>query len=166
MPWIRHSKDTRDNNGKRHSPQKLSRHDNCCGHKKIGFNNGIAHIMPTNNNDCQADYRIIIKGLRLSCTIGIDMAETGVSQQVLLDVIIIPSTKSNDDVPAVDYAVVAQRLREFSTSKTHGLLETFVNESAAFIMKEFATVEVRIYCRKPHIASDLEEVGVEVIKRR
>ena len=96
-----------------------------------------------------------------------DAAEREVPQRVLADVEISPAAlPASSDCPAVDYAAVLRRLREFAASKQHGLLEHFAEEIADIVLNEFAAAEVRVSCRKPEPFPDLAAAAVEVRKAR
>ncbi|MGI9296347.1 MAG: dihydroneopterin aldolase, partial [Gammaproteobacteria bacterium] len=110
--------------------------------------------------------RIFLREIRLRCKIGIDAAERETPQRVLADMEIAPAAAAAPDRPAVDYAAVLRRLREFAASKQHGLLEHFAEEIADIVLTEFAAAEVRVFCRKPEPFSDLGAAGAEVWKTR
>ena len=122
--------------------------------------------MPRKRAAAKIPPRIILRGLRLSCIIGIDAAEKDIAQRVLVDADITPATAQTSDLPTIDYAAVVRRLREFAAAKSHGLLETFAEEAAELVLAEFTAVEIRLYCRKPSPFADLEEAGVEIVRKR
>ncbi len=104
--------------------------------------------------------KIFLRGLRLDCIIGVDAAEQHARQAVLLDADIVP--RAGVAPPAVDYAVLAKRLREWAEGGRHGLLEEFAVAAADLILAEFAVGEVWVRCGKPQPLPGVEFAGVEV----
>lgn len=102
----------------------------------------------------------------MRCKIGIDAAEREVPQRIMADIEIAPLADAAGGRPAVDYAAVLRRMRAFAAEKRHDLLESFAEEAADIILREFAAAEVRVVCGKPRPFSDLECAAAEVRKTR
>ncbi|MGI9337024.1 MAG: dihydroneopterin aldolase [Gammaproteobacteria bacterium] len=114
--------------------------------------------------------RIFLRGLRLSCFIGVDAAEQHVRQAVVMDAEITPLAGDNAAdgafVPAVDYAVLARRLREWAEQNHHHYVEDLAAAAADLIIKEFAAAEVRIHCAKIRPLAGLDQFGAEVVRTK
>ena len=112
-----------------------------------------------------------MRGLRLSCFIGVDAAEKHARQAVVMDVEITPlvGEKAADgqlSAPAVDYAVLARRLREWAEQTRHGYAEDMAAAAADLILGEFAAAEVRIYCGKIRPLAGLDQFGAEIVRAK
>ena len=132
--------------------------------------------MPDNErkqNPPQAD-KIFLRALRLSCLIGIDAAEQHTKQAVVMDVEITPLVGDNGDnkvgggefIPAVDYAILTKRLREWAENNRHRYLEGFAAAAAELIINEFAVNEVRITAAKPRPFPGLDQFATEVTRTK
>lgn len=122
--------------------------------------------MESQNDIPARHFRIFLRGIRLHCKIGIEAAEREVPQLLTADAEITPAADAAAGCPAVDYAAVLRRLREFAAEKRRDLLEEFAEEAADMILREFAAAEVRFVCRKPNPFADVDAAGAEVRKSR
>ena len=120
----------------------------------------------TSKNITSPNCRIFLRGIRLKCKIGIDAAEREIAQLIIADVEMTPAADAAPGRPAVDYAAVLRRLRDFAAAKQYDLLEHFAEEAAQTILREFAAADVRIACYKPKPFADLNAAGVEIWKTR
>ncbi len=109
--------------------------------------------------------QIIIKGLRLSCHIGVPEAERACAQilsaHLTLDV--PPFPKDDAIEGTVDYKTVSDQVRELAASKERKLIETLAEEIAAHVLSSFPVTRIRVEIEK-RILSDTDWVGV-VIER-
>ena len=107
--------------------------------------------------------KIFLRGLRLSCLIGVDAAEQYCRQAIVMDVDIIslPSPDGADFVPPVDYAILVRRLREWAEAKQHRYLEEFAAAAADLVIAEFAVSQVRVSCCKLRPFAGLEQFAAE-----
>ncbi|GAB4169103.1 MAG: hypothetical protein Fur0032_07520 [Terrimicrobiaceae bacterium] len=111
---------------------------------------------------------IVIRGLRVSCRIGVPDEERAEEQEIELDVTIepvIPFEMMNDDVAqTVDYALVCDRLKALAAAKPRHLIETLASDLASLIITEFPCRRVTIDVRK-FILPDTDWVGVRHSRR-
>ena len=109
--------------------------------------------------------QIIIKGLRLSCHIGVPEAERECAQilraHLTLDV---PPFPTDDTIAGtVDYQAVSDQVRELASGKERQLIETLAQDIATHVLQSFEVTKIRVEIEK-RILSDTDWVGV-IIER-
>ncbi|MFT6178384.1 MAG: dihydroneopterin aldolase [Akkermansiaceae bacterium] len=109
--------------------------------------------------------QIIIRGLQLSCRIGVPVEERAEPQSLRAHLILEvgPFSKGDRIEGTVNYKGVADRVREIAGAGERHLLETLAQEIAALILDEFPVLEVSVELEK-FILPETDWVGV-VIKR-
>lgn len=109
--------------------------------------------------------QIIIRGLQLSCRIGVPVEERADPQSLrahlTLELAAFP--KEDGIEGTVNYKEVADRVRDLAGEGERQLLETLAQDIAALILEEFPVLEVSVELEK-FILPETDWVGV-FIKR-
>lgn len=107
---------------------------------------------------------VFIRGLQLDTVIGVYAWEREVRQRLLVDLEMswdLGSAADSDDVDdALDYAAVAERLREFAAQERCLLIERLAVRLAATIMEEFGVPWLRLRLCKPGAVKEAADVGL------
>jgi 7,8-dihydroneopterin aldolase/epimerase/oxygenase len=110
---------------------------------------------------------IILRKLRLVSRIGVPQEERVLPQTVTVSAEIelkVSWRRRGDDLSAtLDYAAVAQTLREVAARGERQLIETLADDLAAAILDNKAVAEVRLEVEK-YILPDCEGVAVRVTR--
>lgn len=97
--------------------------------------------------------QIFINGLAVDAVIGVYDWEREIRQRLLIDLDMgwdISPAASNDDLDAtLNYAAVSQRIIDYVSASSFGLVETLAERLAAVIMEEFSVPWVRLRINKP-----------------
>lgn len=113
---------------------------------------------------------VFLRGLCLDTVIGVTAWEREVRQRLLLDLDMACSTAAaaaSDELDdALDYAAVADRVREFAASAHTRLIEKLAEELARLILSEFAVSRVRLQLRKPGAVIGAQDLGVIIERSR
>lgn len=109
--------------------------------------------------------RIIIRGLQLTCRIGVPDEERAEPQDLRAHLTLGVASFPDDDriEGTVDYKAVGDRVREVAKKTERKLIETLAQDIAAVILEEFQVLEVRVELEK-FILPETDWVGV-VIER-
>ena len=112
---------------------------------------------------------ITIRGLSLSCHVGVPDDERAESQQLRVNVTLFPEPSEkplDDDIKrTVDYYAVSLRLEEVAKEKPRKLIETLAEDMAAVVLFEFSVSAVTIEIEK-FILSNTRHVGVLITRDR
>ena len=112
---------------------------------------------------------IIIRELSVTAHIGITEAERQESQQLLINITLVPLrafTELADDITrTVDYYAVSRRIAHLTAARPRKLIETLAVEIAELILKDFAAKRVEVEVRK-FILPDTEYVAVRHVQER
>lgn len=96
--------------------------------------------------------QIFIRGLQISCHIGVPDAERAQSQNLLVNVTLSPVSSAaplNDDIGrTIDYYAVSLRLEEVAKEKPRKLIETLAEDFADVVLSEFPVSAVTIEIEK------------------
>lgn len=110
--------------------------------------------------------RVFISDLRIETIIGIFDWERVRPQVVRLDLEMAwdnrPAAASEDIALALDYAAVAQRVKQCVLEGQFLLVETMAEQVAKILMQEFASPWVRVRVAKPGAVEGAAEVGVQI----
>jgi dihydroneopterin aldolase len=110
--------------------------------------------------------RVFISDLRVEAIVGILDFERVMPQTVRLDLEMAwdhrPAAASEDIALALDYAAVAQRVKQCVLEGRFLLVETMAEAIARILMQEFASPWVRVRVAKPQAVEGAAEVGVEI----
>lgn len=97
--------------------------------------------------------QIFINGLAVDAVIGVYDWERDIRQRLIIDLDIgwdIAAAAANDDLDAtLNYAEVSQRITDYVSTSSFGLVETLAERLAALIMQEFAVPWLRLRINKP-----------------
>ncbi len=111
---------------------------------------------------------IFIRALRLEAMIGIYRRERSTRQTVELDIDMALAGRgvfeSGRVADTIDYAVVAEGIREMIAARRFGLVEELAEQVAAMILGRFGAPWTRVSVAKLGILKDAERVGI-VIER-
>jgi FolB domain-containing protein len=109
--------------------------------------------------------QIVIEKLELWANLGVPDAERATPQRLLATLVLEPLRGVHDlrdDVArTIDYAVVAKAVQELAKAKPRRLLETLVEEVAAFLLTRYPLAAVEVEIRK-YILPDAEAVLVRL----
>ena len=94
-----------------------------------------------------------VAGLEILGRHGVGESERGIERPFLFDLWLdVPETVLSDRIEdAVDYRLVAARVREISDGRSFHLLEALADAVADAIAREFAVERVRVRVRKPTV---------------
>ncbi|MGJ8698042.1 MAG: dihydroneopterin aldolase [Verrucomicrobiaceae bacterium] len=109
--------------------------------------------------------QIVIKGLQLSCRIGVPEEERAEAQVLRAHLTMTVSGFPGDDGIAgtVDYKEVADQVRELAGRGERQLIETLAQDIAAHVLENFEVEQVRVELEK-FILPETDWVGV-IIER-
>ncbi len=112
--------------------------------------------------------KVFISQLQVDTIIGVYDFEKEQEQSLFFDIEMLTdiqqAAKSDDINDAVDYAVVSERIITHVKAKPVELLETLVEQIAAFILTDFNVAQVLVRVSKPAAVKQANTVGVEIIR--
>jgi FolB domain-containing protein len=113
--------------------------------------------------------QIIIRGLEISCHLGVPDEERRQSQEILVHVTLFPMASQeplDDDIDrTVNYYAVSLRIDEVAREKPRKLIETLAEDFAAMVLREFPVSAVTIELEK-FILPNTRHVGVLITRNR
>ena len=114
--------------------------------------------------------KVFVRGLRVSCRIGVSPGERAAPRTIALDVDLFArgrfaAAALRAGEPPIDYAQVVECLRDLAAEREFDLLENFVEAAAAILLARFPVRAARIACAKPGILPAVDSVGVEIFRR-
>ncbi|MCW5588975.1 MAG: dihydroneopterin aldolase [Legionellales bacterium] len=108
--------------------------------------------------------KIVIKELKAQTTIGVHAFERKIKQTVVLDVEmewdIGNAAQSDDLTQSLDYASIAESLTTTIENHQTQLLERLILILGQVLEEKYAVTHYKLYLRKPHVLSNVQEVGV------
>jgi dihydroneopterin aldolase len=115
--------------------------------------------------------RILIRDLRLRCLIGIHPEEREIPQELCIQVTLYTdirkAARSDFIGDAVDYQKVTDHIVSFTETSRRLLLETFIEDMAHMILRNFAAVEaVHLRVEKPAALPLAQFAGIEIERSR
>ncbi len=114
--------------------------------------------------------RIIIRDLRLRCTIGAFPHEREHPQEVLLNLDLytdISAAAASDQLSeAVDYKDLKFRILDLAESSSFRLVETLAESIAGSVLKDKRIQAVKLRLEKPGALTFARTVGVEIERKR
>jgi len=110
-------------------------------------------------------------GLRIQCIIGIHPHERTEEQPVLVDLEVerdfAAAAASDDFAHTSDYTAMADLLTELARQRRYRLLETFAEEAAQALFRQFPEVDsLRLELRKPEAVPAADASFVRIERRR
>ncbi len=107
--------------------------------------------------------QIVIRGLELSCHIGVPVDERAEAQilRAHLTLEVAPFPKEDEIEGTVDYKVVADEVRQLAQEGERKLIETLAQDIAALILKNDSVLNVKVELEK-FILPETDWVGVTI----
>ncbi len=113
---------------------------------------------------------IFIRNLVIQTIIGIHPAERTTPQTVLVSLQLETETTTaaayDDIVNALDYARLAQRVKEFVSQAEFQLIETLAERLAVLVLEDLNVMLVSVEVQKPGAIPKAETVGVRIQRAR
>lgn len=114
--------------------------------------------------------KILIKGLKINTVVGVYDWERENQQLVIADVELCTdfslAGRSDDVADTVDYAIVAELITKTVTEAQSKLLERLGELICERIFANFPVSEIDLTLKKPDILSDVEYVGIRIVRSR
>lgn len=111
---------------------------------------------------------IFLTGLRTDAVIGIYDWEREIRQVVIVDLEMatdIRQASATDDIQyALNYKSISDRVMQFVTDSSFGLIETLAERIAALVQDEFQVPWLRVTVHKPDAIEAAVDIGV-IIER-
>jgi len=113
------------------------------------------------------DDEILIRGLKVRTHIGVPSEERAEPQELVIHLSLKVGEFAREDCieGTVDYQKVAERVEELAQEKERKIIETFANEIADCLLKEFSIEKVTVEIEK-RILPQTDWVGVRIQRRR
>lgn len=115
-------------------------------------------------------YRVFIRDLVLSCSIGVYDHERLAPQRVRINLDVTarePGAALSDDIAkVVSYDDLVDGIRRVATQGHINLVETLAENVATLCLADPRVVLVRVRVEKPDVIVDASSVGVEIERRR
>lgn len=115
----------------------------------------------TEPNDC-----IRIEGLEIDCVIGAYDWERRITQKVVVDIDLYTDIRAAADSDALDdavnYADVAERVREHVVAAEATLVERLAEGIAALVLDGFAVARTRVRVAKPGAVREARTIAVMI----
>jgi len=114
--------------------------------------------------------QIFITGLSVSAIIGCLPAEQEEEQSIIIDVVMEAdcrtAAKSDDIMHAVNYAVVAECIREHIKNHRYKLVENLAEKLANLLLDQFPIKQVTLKIGKPAAIKLAEMAGVQIVRKK
>ncbi len=111
-------------------------------------------------------HKIIIKGLKTNCIIGVKPEERLKPQQILVDLKLyldLSKASASDAIgDTVDYEAISRDVIEFIEKSRFKLLEKLAFETAKLVKKKYKVEQVKVRIKKPSAIKDARYAGVEI----
>lgn len=113
--------------------------------------------------------RIEIRRLRVNTRIGVPDEERAGNQELWVSVILVPTMGFEglaDEISrTIDYAAVAEEIRQLAAARPRHLIETLAVETAGLLLSRHPVRRVEVTIEK-HILPDTECVAVHLARER
>lgn len=110
---------------------------------------------------------IIIRGLRVSCRVGVPDGERAQPQELLLHVVLCPFSDAaplEDEIDrTIDYHAVALRVAHVAQERPRKLIETLAEDAATAVLADFPVSRVTVEIEK-FILPNTRSVGVRITR--
>ena len=116
--------------------------------------------------------KIIIKGARFSCSIGVSVEERSKKQKIVIDVELFLSARKaakTDNIKyAVNYSEVHDLIKSLVESKKYNLIEAMAENIAEEILNKFPVKKVLVRVKKPEALSNknVKYAAVEITRNK
>jgi len=113
--------------------------------------------------------RLTITGLALKAKIGVYHWEQIVEQTILLDLqlaIDVAQIAKQDQLDStIDYAGLQESLQQFMSQQHFQLIETLAEQTADFVLNNYATDWVHLTAHKPGACPGAKDIAVTIERR-
>ena len=113
--------------------------------------------------------KIFVKGLKVSCIIGILDYERVQEQPLIVDLELEKDLKEAGTTgnldKSIDYAHLSNRVKNYIIERKARLLEELGVELCDLILKEYQPNQVTVTLNKPKAVADTTAVGVQISKK-
>ncbi len=113
---------------------------------------------------------VIIEGLQVQSLIGVYDWERTARRPLLVDLVLevdlAPAVASDDVSDTIDYARVAETLRQVALNSEFFLLEALAGAMLDALFGEFALHGATLKLSKPDILPDAENVAIQISRRK
>ena len=114
--------------------------------------------------------KILIKGLRLRCIIGINEFERREKQDVTINVAfwadLAEAAEADDVAKTVDYKEINKGIMKLVENSEFFLVETLAEKIAQFCLKHERIRKVKVTVEKPGALRFTRSVGVEITRKK
>ncbi len=115
--------------------------------------------------------KILIRGLRVPCVIGVWEWERQVRQELIMDIDLYLDTRAagatDDFLQTLSYAEVAEKILADSAAARYQLIEALGAHLMESIFKQYPLVErLRLEIKKPGAVPEADYVGIELERDR
>ncbi|MBI5642930.1 MAG: dihydroneopterin aldolase [Deltaproteobacteria bacterium] len=114
--------------------------------------------------------RILIKGLRARCVIGVGEEERLEKQDVMIDIALFADLekpgKSDRFEETIDYRSLKKRILAMAEASAFHLIEAMAESIAAICLEHPLVAEAQVRVCKPLALRFARNVGVEITRRR
>ena len=115
-----------------------------------------------------AEHEIHIEQLKILAQVGVSKAERARRQRLVLNITVWPARDLRDVKDAVsrtvDYSVLCQETKTYSSRQSPKLLETLAQDLTAHLLRKFRIRKVRLEIRK-FVLKDAAYASVTVTRR-
>lgn len=113
---------------------------------------------------------VYISDLRFSAILGVLPEERVTPQQVVVSLVLTTDTRvaanSKNLADTVDYAAIAETVREHTIAAECLLVETLAEQLAELVLRTAGVSAVEIDVGKPDALPDARQVGVRIYRKR
>ena len=111
---------------------------------------------------------ITLTGIHVTTIIGVYAWERQSPRELLIDIACQTDTTTaahTDDInDTLDYAKLADSLRDFASQATYQLLEAFADAAADMILQSFPVSDLKLTVHKPDVLAHVDDVAITVTK--
>lgn len=110
--------------------------------------------------------KILINALHVETVIGLYPWEKKVRQTLLIDLVLstdIRKAAADDDLHhTINYEAVCQHVLELADNNHYKLIETFAENIAAMILRDFSATAVSVVVKKCDNMTEVNHVGISI----
>ncbi len=114
--------------------------------------------------------KIIIKGLKLDCIIGVNEWERNQKQPVIIDITayvdVSKAAKTDNLDNAINYKEIYDLVVNLAKNSHFYLVETLAQEIANACLKNFKIKKIKVKILKPEALKLAESAGVEIVREK
>ncbi len=114
--------------------------------------------------------KIIIKGLKLECIIGVNEWEQNQKQPVIIDITayadVSKAARSDSLASAINYQEINDLVVNLTEKSHFYLLEAFAEEIANICLKNFKIEKIKVKILKPRALELAAAAGIEIVREK